>query len=176
MKINLQVSHKIITFATEKVKNPKKTTMSNNTTRTKEEVFRQKAETYLVCQSASCPLRDHCLRSILSGYVAEERVAVTSINLNNPQMQTDSCPQFRDSQPIRLPVGLCRLYRDMPGRFEVAIKRHLIHIYTRKRYYEYRKGLYPITPDVESTIRQTFQKFGWNEEPQFDGYADEYLW
>lgn len=150
--------------------------MSKTPTRTREDVFRQKAQSYLVCQSATCPLREKCLRSIASGYVDEQRVSVTSINLNNPQVQTDSCPHFRDSQPVRLPIGFCGLFRNMPGRMEVAIKGSLIHTYSRKRFYEYRKGALPVTPDVEQTIRETFRRYGWHEEPQWDGYADEYLW
>ena len=34
----------------------------------------------------------------------------------------------------------------------------------------------PITPDVEATIRQTLLAFGWQQEPTFDGYTEEYLW
>lgn len=152
--------------------------MSNNDTKMSatERIFREKAESYLVCQSTTCPLRDHCLRSILSGYVDEGRVAVTSINLGNPDMQRADCPQFRDSQPIRVPVGLENLYRDMPGRLERAIREHLIGLFTRKRYYQYRNGVLPISPDVEQTIRQTLLRYGWQEEPHFDDYAEEYLW
>ncbi len=42
--------------------------------------------------------------------------------------------------------------------------------------FEYRKGTRPITPDVEAYIRQTLKEFGWEEEPRFTGYLEDYLW
>ena len=37
--------------------------------------------------------------------------------------------------------GLYTVYHDMPSRIERAIKNHLIHVYSRKRYYEYHRQL-----------------------------------
>ena len=91
-------------------------------------------------------------------------------------MQREGCPLFSKDEPIRMPVGLFPIYYDMPGRMERAIKNHLIHVYSRKRYYEYHNGTRPMTPDVERYVRQTLKAYGWTQEPTFHGYVEEYLW
>ena len=72
--------------------------------------------------------------------------------------------------------ALKNLYYNMPGRIERDVKDYLIHTYSRKRYYEYRNGTRIIPPDVEHIIRATLRRFGWTEEPCFDGYIEEFLW
>lgn len=149
---------------------------AETTPRTREEVFAEKAENYPVCYSQTCPLREHCLHSILSSYTPTDRIYTYSVNLNNPKMQSSDCPQFRNDEPIRMPAGIVTMYYNMPGRMERAIKNHLINVYSRKRYYEYHNGTRPLTPDVERYIRQTLKNYGWTEEPTFKGYVEEYLW
>ena len=129
-----------------------------------------------VCQSQSCPVREHCLRSILKDYVPENAPVVTEVNLRNPKTQREGCPQYCSDQPVRMPLGLRRMYYDMPSRIEHAVKNRLINLTSRKRYYEYHSGKRPVTPDVEQLIRQTLLAAGWQQEPVFDGYVEEYLW
>jgi hypothetical protein len=146
------------------------------TVKNTEEQFREKATTYVVCYSTLCPRRDHCLRSILSHYVDPDLRLVKSINLASPLVQRDDCPEYRDDQPLRMPFGLKPLYQDMPGAMERAVKKQLISIYSRKRYYQYHNGLRPLSPDVEECLRQTLLNVGWQHEPTFLGYVEEYLW
>ena len=148
----------------------------STTPKTREEIFAEKAENYQVCYSQICPLREHCLHSILSSYTPKDRIYIFSVNLNNPKMQCADCPQFRKDEPIRMPTGLATIYYDMPGRIERAIKNHLINVYSRKRYYEYHNGTRPMTPDVERYVRQVIINAGWTEEPNFNSYVEEYLW
>ena len=148
----------------------------DNNPKTREEIFAEKADNYPVCFSETCPLREHCLHRILASYKPKDRIYITSVNLLNPQMQGEDCPQYRNDEPVRLPVGLSTIYYDMPSRIERAIKNHLINVYSRKRYYEYHNGTRPMTPDVERYVRQTIKNFGWSQEPNFAGYVEEYLW
>lgn len=141
-----------------------------------EERFREKATTYVVCYSVACPRRDHCLRSILSRYVAPDRRLVSSINLCNPAVQRDDCPEYCDDQLRRLPYGLKPLYHDMPRLVERAVKNRLISLWSRKRYYQYHNGTRPLTPDIEQTLRDTLISVGWQHEPTFLGYVEDFLW
>ena len=145
-------------------------------TKSREEQFRKMATSGAVCQSEICPLREHCLRSLLRDYVPENYPLVTDVNLRNPEMQKEDCPRYCPDEPVRLPLGLTRMYYDMPGHLERTIKNHLIALFSRKRYYEYHNGRRPITSDAERIIRQTLLTYGWQHEPVFDGYAEEYLW
>ena len=129
-----------------------------------------------VCQSNDCPLREHCLRSILKDYVPEDYPVVSAVNLGNPKMQDTDCPKYCPDEPVRMPLGLKRMYYDMPHHLERSVKNRLISLFSRKRYYEYHNGRRPVTPDIEATIRQTLLAFGWTEAPVFDDYVEEYLW
>ena len=132
--------------------------------KTREQIFAEKADNYGICYSTICPLREHCLHSILASYKPKDRIYTNCVNLNNPD------------EPIRMPIGISTVYYDMPGRMERAIKNHLIHVYSRKRYYEYHNGTRPMTPDVERYVRKTLKNYGWTQEPNFHGYVEEYLW
>ena len=144
--------------------------------KTREELFREKAGSYIVCYSQGCPLREHCLRNILKDYVPEQRFVVNSVNLTNPQMQREGCPHYRNDQPRRMPVGLTHTYYDMPGHTAKEIKSSLISTFSRKRYYEYHNGSRPITPDIEKIIRKAIKANGWESEPVFDSYTEDYIW
>ena len=147
-----------------------------NTTSDKEVLFREKAKNYAVCFSAECPLREHCLHSILKDYVPREHPVVTCINLRNPKTQGPDCQSYKDDKLFHMPLGLSMMYYDMPGRLERAIKNHLICLFTRKRYYQFHGGRRPILPAEEQIIRQTLLEFGWTKEPVFNSYTDEYIW
>jgi len=147
-----------------------------DTKKTREEIFAEKADNYEACFSTTCPLREHCLHSLLASYKPKDRLYITCVNLSNPQMQREGCPLFRKDEVIRMPVKLSTIYYDMPGRMERAIKNHLINVYSRKRYYEYHNGTRPLTPDVERYVRQTLKNYGWTEEPRFLDYVEDYLW
>lgn len=149
---------------------------NTNTTKTREEIFAAKADSYPVCYSTACPLREHCLHSILAGYVPTDRLFVNSVNLNSPEVQRSDCPLFRRDEPVRMSVGLSPIYYNMPGRIEKAVKRHLIGVYSRKRYYEYHNGTRPLPPEVEAYVRRALHHYGWTEPPTFAGYVEEYLW
>ena len=142
----------------------------------KEELFREKAKKYVVCHSERCPLHEHCLRAILSHYAPEDCLVTNSINLNNPQMQTEQCPMYRSDEIRRMPVGLTWLCHDMPHWQERVIKGNLIRQFTRSGYYRLRNGSRPITPDVEQYIRQLLKAHGITQEPHFDGYIEDDVW
>ena len=142
----------------------------------KEELFREKAKKYVVCHSERCPLHEHCLRAILSHYAPEDCLVTNSINLNNPQMQTEQCPMYRSDEIRRMPVGLTWLCHDMPHWQERVIKGNLIRQFTRSGYYRLRNGSRPITPDVEQYIRQLLKAHGITQEPHFDGYIEDSVW
>ena len=168
----------MIIFANGINKNTKKkmSKQASPTPMNREDLFREMAKKGTVCESQSCPKREHCLRSILKDYVPEQYLVATVVNLRNPKMQSKDCPQYCPDEPVRMPLGLTHMYDDIPSRQARAIKQHLIALFSRKRYYEYHSAKRPIPPAIEATIRQTLLTFDWKQEPTFDDYVEEYLW
>lgn len=147
------------------------------TIKTREQQFAERADhSYPVCYTQMCPLREHCLHYLICSYVPKDRYCADCINLNNPEMQTDRCPMYMSDKPIRMAMGISKMYYNMPRRIEVALKRHLIYHFNRKRYYEYHSGYRPVPPEHEQYIRQAARKFGWKEPLEFNGYVEDYLW
>ena len=145
--------------------------------KTCEQVFAEKAEkSYAICYTQTCPLRLHCLRWQLQSYTPKDRRIAACVNLNNPAMQTEACPMYRNDQPIRMPLGIVKMYYDMPQRIAHPLKQFLIKHFNRKRYYEYHSGYKPVPPDHEQYIRQTIRRFGWTAPIEFNSYVEEYLW
>ena len=155
----------------------KKMKQQETTPKTREQLFAEKAgKSYAVCYSQTCSLRQHCLRWQLSSYLPESRRLATSTNLNNPAMQTETCPMYRNDQPVRMPLGIAKIYYDMPQRIAHPLKQHLIDHFNRKRYYEYHSGYRPVPPDHEQYIRQAILRYGWTEPVDFNAYVEDYLW
>jgi len=67
-------------------------------------------------------------------------------------------------------------FDEMPRRMEVSIKQELIGIYTRKGFYEYRRGDRLITPEMQRRIAAVCRSYGWTAAPVYDQWVDEYLW
>ena len=145
--------------------------------KTREQLFTEKAsKSYAICYSETCPLREHCLRWQLRGYTPKEHRMVTCVNLNNPAMQTEKCPVYRDDNPVRMPLGISKMYYDMPQRIARPLKQHLIQHFNRKRYYEYHSGYRPVPPDHEKYILKSIVSHGWKQPVEFNSYVEEYLW
>ena len=145
--------------------------------KTREQLFTEKAgKSYAICHSQTCPQQAHCLRWQLRDYTPKDRRITACVNLNNPAMQSDTCPMYRDDNPVRMPLGISKMYYDMPQRIAHPLKQHLIQHFNRKRYYEYHSGYKPVPPEHEQYIRQAILRLGWAAPIEFNSYVEEYLW
>ena len=145
--------------------------------KTKEELFRRKAESYLICFNHGCPQHEHCLRWQVGQYVNPKQTVVNCVNPYYAPAAEGHCDLYRDDQPVTMPVGMKEhFYYDMPARIAQKIKQTLIDHNCRATYYHYHNGTRPISPDYEAFIRQTCQRFGWTQPLQFDSTIEDYVW
>ena len=79
-----------------------------NAVNAREEKFREIATKAIVCQSEAFPVFKHCLRNNLKDYVPKQYLIVVAVNLGNPRMQQEGCPQYRPDEPVRMPLGFKR--------------------------------------------------------------------
>lgn len=136
----------------------------------------EKAKKYVVCFSSECPLHEHCLRWHV-GQVHSDSVRLqTVVNPHYPKHCNDHCDYFRNDTPVRVGIGMVNFYHDMPHYQELAIKKHIIQHFCRTRYYRMRGGEIPITPDDQELIARICRYHGWNAEPRYDRYEEQYLW
>ena len=101
-------SNKMITFVADMKK-------KDQTPKTREQIFAEKADNYGVCNSTICPLREHCLHSLLTSYKPQDRLYTDCVNLNNPKMQREGCPLYAKDEPVRMPIGLSTVHARTDG-------------------------------------------------------------
>ena len=146
------------------------------TKKEKEKLFREKAETYLVCFNEKCSVRDHCLRWEVGEYVTSRYIAVTSINPKKVNDGGADCPQYRDDKPTRHAIGMTNFYYDMPNWMEYSIRRQFYQIFKRFRYFKYRNGSLPIPPKAQQQMEEVCRRHGWKKPLRFDGYEESLEW
>lgn len=145
-------------------------------TQSQEEVFRKKAGHYLVCFSESCSLRQQCLRWLVGQYADTQPLAYNAINLRNPTIGGEKCEMFRKNQRVMMKRGLTHLYLEMPGRMEYLIRHLLILWWWRKKYFEVRKGVRLITPEMQQDVVDACRHHGWTGPIVYDGEEESWLW
>lgn len=146
------------------------------TTRSQEEDFREKAGHYLVCFSESCPLRQECLRWLVGQYADPQPLAYNAVNPRNPKIGGEHCEMFRRKQRVMMKRGMTRLYLDMPGRMEYKIRHLLISSWGRKQYFEARKGVRLITPEMQENVAAACSYHGWTGPIVYDGEEESWWW
>lgn len=161
----------IRTFAVMKMKNE-----NLLATPSQEEAFREKVHHYLVCFIDSCPLREQCLRWLVGQYAPTLPYAYNAINPRNPKIGGGQCEMFRKNQRVVMKRGLTHLYDDMPGLMERRIRGLLIQWWGRKKYFEVRKGLRLITPEMQQDIEDACHHHGWQGPINYDGEEESWLW
>ena len=72
--------------------------------------------------------------------------------------------------------GMTRLYLDMPGRMEYRIRHLLISWWGRKPYYEARKGVRLITPEMQQNVATACSYHGWTGPIVYDGEEESWWW
>ena len=149
---------------------------NQSATLSQEEVFREKADHYLVCFIDKCPLREQCLRWLVGQYADTTMLACNAINPRNPKMGGEQCEMFRKNQLVLMKRGMTRLYLDMPGRVEYHIRRLLIQKWGRRQYFEARRGDRLITPDMQDDVLRACRYHGWTGPIVYDGEEEYWLW
>ena len=144
--------------------------------RTEKEVFTEKAKTYVVCNSNECPIRNHCLRRMLSTYVRRDRLVQDCVNVLNPETETTTCPMFRSDQHVMMKRGMKTFYDEMPQKMAYVIRKKLLSHYGTNNYYRMRSGELPVTPAMQQHIEQVCRNAGWMLPPAYDRNAMEYEW
>lgn len=144
--------------------------------KTESDIYREKAENYLVCFNSQCPKCECCLRYLVGEYASERPLALTAINPRHPKVATSECPVFRSNEQVVMKRGLTHFYDDMPSRKEYVVRHSLIAAFGRKNYFLMRKGERLITPEEQDVIADTCRQLGWTGELRYDGEQIGYDW
>lgn len=130
-----------------------------------------------------CPKADTCLRAIAAQIIVdspeEPDKVIESINPVYVQRLTpsDSCPFYRNNQPLRYAKGMTQLFEDLPLRQARSVRLQVMRCFSCTSYfYQSRKGIRLISPKEQEAIRRVFRSEGVNGEPKFDEYQYSLAW
>ena len=142
----------------------------------KEECLRAHASQNLPCFMHECPLHETCLRWMTGQYISGERHIVTSVNPYYPTVNTKQCSMYQKDDIVNYAIGMMHIFDTIPYPIARSVKKRLINLFSRKRFYEYRNGDRPISPQAQQQIARIFNEEGWNGEIKYDGWQEDYLW
>ena len=138
--------------------------------------LKQKANHYLPCFINECKRHDSCLHWLINPYVSGDTLNVMSVNPRNPEVNSNHCPFYRENKIVKNAKGMNHLLDEIPYNDAKAIKRELIRVFSRKRFYEYRNGTRLISPEQQAIIAQICKAHGWNKKVTYDGWEEDFMW
>lgn len=130
---------------------------------------------YEVCWHTACPLKDNCLRYLASSHL-DDRMFVSSVNLNFVHPETGECENQRPGATVRVAWGLRHIYDNLPYRIKDAVYSQIHYAIGNTTYYHYYNERKPIPPRVQEYIGQVFRQHGVNEPVAFRRYEDRIDW
>lgn len=146
------------------------------TPKTEADIFREKVPSYLVCFIDTCPLHEQCLRWLVGCHADTAPLSHVAVNPRNPKMGREDCPMYREKKRVVMKRGLTQMYHEMPGYMEHDIRHALIHLFTRKAYFQMRRGDRLITPAEQQQIADTCRRHGWTAPIVYDAEEEAYYW
>lgn len=141
-----------------------------------EQRLREQSASYLPCFNDHCERHETCLHWLVGQHTTQDAISIPCVNPMRPEVKAGRCPMYRENQVVSYARGMIHFFDEMPGRLERAIKGRLIALYSRKKFYEFRNGTRPISPDVQSVIARICQECGWTATPQYDAWEENYRW
>ena len=141
-----------------------------------EERFQEKSKHYLHCFNNECPKHQSCLHWLVGQHTVKTDIINTTVNPMNPAVKAGNCEMYRENISVRYARGLMHFFDEMTSKQEHAIRRRLINTYSRKPFYDYRKGERPIGPDMQKNIARVCREEGYIADPHYDGWEEDFLW
>ena len=142
----------------------------------KEESLRAHAPHDIPCFMHECPLHETCLHWMISQYITGENHIVTSINPYYPTVNTLQCCLYQKDEIVKYAIGMMHIFDTVPYPIARSVKKRLINLFSRKKFYEYRNGVRPIGPKAQQQITRIFKEEGWEGEICYEGWEEDYLW
>ncbi len=131
---------------------------------------------YARCHQAECPRAGQCLRRFAAVSEAGSKLYVMSVNPAALPDDLNGCPAFRPMVKRRVAWGVCHLWDDLPSRVAAEAKAEAIRHFTHTRYYRFYREELPLREDEMDYIAGLLKRCGYDGEPRYSRYSEEYCW
>ena len=137
-------------------------------------LLRERSRHYLLCYNATCSRKDHCLHWLVGQWASDDTLYATVVNPYRKDVVTGICTDFCSNAKVKMARGMLNFYENIPEGKAKAIRKALIQHFTKTKYFKFRNGTYPITPEDQAHIASICRANGWKEPISFDSYYEEY--
>ena len=83
---------------------------------------------------------------------------------------------YQKDEIVKYAIGMMHIFDAIPYPIARSVKKRLINLFSRKRFYEYRNGVRPIPPHEQQQIARIFKEEGWEGEILYEGWSEDYNW
>ncbi len=130
---------------------------------------------YMLCQNEACPQKEHCLRHLCLEWISSECFSIRALN---PKCYPagKKCTFFRTDKKISLAWGIKNLLSELPYDSAKEIKKTLLAMFGRTKYYQFYREEKPLLPAEQKIIKRVFLKCGVKSEPVYSRFTEEYDW
>ena len=102
----------------------------------KEECLRAQAAHNLPCFIHECPLHQTCLHWLTGQYYGSDFHVVTSVNPYYPNVNSLQCTLYQKNEIVTYAIGIKHIFDDIPYPIARIVKKRLIALFSRKRFYD----------------------------------------
>lgn len=131
---------------------------------------------YMLCTKDDCPRASQCLRYIAGEMMPADVQTWRIVSPVHLAQSKGECAYYRSAEKVRYARGFVRMMSALSVTQASAMKESIIATFGMAMYYRMRKGTRPITPIEQETIYGLLGKLGVTARPEFDAYAEDYLW
>ena len=148
--------------------------MSNQTLSYEQSLLRERSRHYLLCYTATCPRKDHCLHWLVGQWASDDTLYATVVNPYRKDVVAGTCTDYCSNAKVKMARGMLNFYENIPEGKAKAIRSDLIATFNKTLYFKWRNGEKPITPEQQAQIASICRANGWTEPPVYDAYYEEY--
>lgn len=148
--------------------------MNNQTLSYEQSLLREKSQHYILCYTSACPRKEHCLHWLVGQWASDDAPYTTTVNPLRKDVIAGTCSDYRSDTKRTMARGMLNFYEDIPENKAKAVRRALIQHFTKTKYFKFRNGTTPITPEDRQDIATICRSCGWEEPLVFDNYYEEY--
>ena len=131
---------------------------------------------YMLCTKGDCPKASQCLRYIAGAMMPADVQTWRIVSPVHLAQSKGECAYYRSAEKVRYARCFVRMMSALSVTQASAMKESIIATFGMAMYYRMRKGTRPITPIEQETIYRLLGKLGVTARPEFDAYAEDYLW
>lgn len=127
------------------------------------------------CFNCDCKNAGSCLRHQIARFIPDTRWSVAVVNPART-VPDGECEAFLPDIPLKNAVGMDQLLVKLPYDVAKAIKKELLNMYGKNKFYQFKRRERVFTPMDQEYIQKVFLCRGVKEEPVFDSWQTNYYW